>query len=555
MKKIFLTTCTILALYSCNNDDLHEGSSPSYSNKKIINQSGSSNGVNYSLENVEVNPNLITLDTENSNVLSSKEEIARGLISLTELSDKIGKELVPGNTIYLITKDSTYIRNITSIKQNNDIYNLETTEANIGDVFENGTLNLSLNIEDTNNGEENSSLIALKNSYDKNYIFNSLVFNKEFHFKGLIFNPNTKLTPSLSIKLGFAKSRVIPNVIEMYFNANTEYNPSVTLNKNVKGKFNHDFINTVPKILIDYLKKYSVNIKIPTGKYLGDIPVKISINQINIPTEIEANVYSGSSLSFKADGNLKLGVKFSLDKNVDYIYENGIQKIDGFDTSLYGEVLTDMKFIITPEVQVFQSNLIDVKGKITLGVKTSNIGNGSTAESSNNFSEGTLYTSAIFTFGSLGIPAYTTDVFKRTKELWKTGNYVNSVSFSNFKVGKASSFPCSGLTSFGYNVLLDYKYTLPGKIISGDLEMTYDVYADNGTLLESKKTVKISPYDITANTFKFNMCIPFRKINFFNISKLSYVKNITIKDANGYIANGILDPVSGNTISEIAFTR
>lgn len=556
MKKILLTLSTILALYSCNNEDLHDGSSPSHSlnDKKIINQSGSIQGVTYSFDNVEVNPNLVTLNTENSSILSTKEELSRGFISLNNISEKIGKELIPGNTVYLITQDSTYIRNITSINQKNDIYNLETTDANIGDVFENGTLSLSLNIDDTNKNK-NSSLLALKNAYDKDYVFHPLIFNKEFRVKGLIFNPDSKLTPSIAVKLGFDKSRVIPSVIEMYFNSHTEYNPTITLDKDVKGKFSHDFIDNVPQILIDYLKKYSVTIKIPTGKYLGDVPVKISVNQINFPTEIEANVYRGSSVSFKAEGNVKLGVKFTLNNNPDYIYENGIQKIDGFNNNLYGEVLTDMKFIIIPQVQVFQSKLIDVKGKITVGLKTSNIGNGTSSDDSKSFSQGTVYTSAAFTFSSLGLPAYSTDIFKKSINIWKKGEYVNSVSFSNFKAGKATIVPCSGLTSFGYDVLLDYKYSLPGKTISGDLEITYDVYADNGTLLESNKTVKVLPYNVTSNSFKFNMCIPFRKINFFNISKISYVKNITIKDANGYIANGILDPLTGSPVTEIAFVR
>ncbi|CVK16052.1 hypothetical protein Ga0061079_1056 [Apibacter mensalis] len=559
MKKTFLTICSILALYSCNNDDLHDGSSSPVSslNTRTINKSGSVEGVNYSFNNVGLNPNLVILNSENVTILSSQDELSNGYFNLKILSDEIGKEIIPGKTIYLITDEDTFIRNITSVSKNNDIYKIETTEPSIGDIFESGSLNISLSANNLGINKK-SSLIALSNSVEKDFFFNPLIINKDFSYGGITFNPGATIDNALSIKLGFAKSQKIPSEVEMYLQTNSFINPTISFDKALNKKFNHDFINEVPQFIIDSIKKIEKDVKIPSGTYLGDIPVKISVNQINLPTEVIANVQRNSYLKFATESNTKIGFKLSNGANglnTNFIYDNSIKKIHNVDGDLLGEVITDMKMTIIPNVKVFNTSLIDVNGKVILGVKTFNIGNGNINQSSNFYTQGNFYSSALFTFGGLGIPVYTTDLYNKNEELWKKGEFSRNITFSNFTTGSASAFPCSGLTSFGYNILLNYKYPIMGKVLPGNLEMTYDVYADNGALLEYNKKITISPSDVTADSFKFYMCIPFRRINFFNISRVSYLKNITIRDENGYSANGILDPISGNTVSEVKFIR
>lgn len=559
MKKIFLTISTILALYSCNNDDLHDGSSSPVSslNTRKINKSGSVDGVNYSFDNVGLNPNLVILNSDNVTVLSSKDELSNGYFNLKILSDEIVKEIIPGKTIYLITDETTFIRTITSVSKNNNTFKIETTDSSIGDIFESGTLSISLSANKSETSKKNS-LIALSDSFDKDFIFNPIFINKDFSFGGIIFNPDTRIDNALSLKLGFAKSQKLPSEVEMYLQTKSLINPNIKFIEALNKKFNHDFINEVPQFIIDSIKKIEKDVKIPSGTYLGDIPVKISVNQINLPTEIAANVQNKSYLKFGTESNTKIGFKYTNGANginTNFIYDNSINKIHDVDSDLLGDVTTDMKMEIIPNVKVYNTNLIDVKGKVILGVKTFNIANGNINQSSNFYTQGNYYSSAIFTFGGFGIPVYTTDLYNKNEELWKKGEFSRNIIFSNFTTGRASTFPCSGLTLFGYNVSLNYKYPIKGKVLSGNLEMTYDVYADNGTLLEQNKKITISPNDVTSDSFKFNMCIPFRRINFFNISKVSYLKNITIKDENGYSANGILDPISGNTISEIKFVR
>jgi hypothetical protein len=306
------------------------------------------------------------------------------------------------------------------------------------------------------------------------------------------------------------------------------------------------------------LKKIEIDIDIPTGDFLGDIPAKISIDKINFPVEIEANVAKTSHFALNSSGIFKIGFAYYNGipgKTSHFIYENTITNAGITESDLVGEVISDMKISITPKVKLFDTDLIDVKGNITYGINSYTIGNGSITQSSGFASQGNFYSSGTFSFGALGITLYTTELFKTDKELWNIGNYTKTMSFSNFKTGKASLLPCSGLTSFSYEVTLNYKYPISGKVLSGNLEMIYDVYADNGSILETQKKIKISPKDITSDNFKFNLCIPFRRINILSVSKTSYLRNITITDSNGYTAKGISDPTTGNILTEIKLTR
>lgn len=557
MKKIILTICTILALYSCNNnEDLYDHSSslPSLS-KNIINKSGKIDGVDYTFDNVEVNPNLVILNSKNSKILSSQDEMSKGIFRLEVLSEDLTKELISGNTIYLITDENTYIKNITSVYQSNSIYDLQTTDASIGDIFKNGSLKISLS--STEPTVNNNSLKAVTNSFDRDYIFKPIIFDKEFKFDGISFNPNTLYTSALSIKLGFTNTQKFPNKVEMIYQTNLSINPHIKFEKAINKKLKHDFVEQMPNVILDQIKKIEVGINIPTGSFLGDIPVRISINQINFPTELEANIQNKSYLSYNFNRSLKIGFKYCSDPNEKntFIYDNSVNHVNEIDSDLTGEATTNMEISIIPNIKVFDSNLIDINGKIILGVNTYNIGNVNISQSPKSYSKGHFHSSALFSFGSLGIPVYSTDIFKKSIDLWEIGEFERTMNFSNFIPGNASILPCNGLTSYGYDVFLNYKYPISGKLISENLEMTYDVYADNGAILELNKKIKIYPKDITANSFKFPMCIPFRKIGLFNTAKTSYLKNITIKDANGYVANGISDPISDILINEIKLTR
>ena len=402
MKKIILTICTILALYSCNNnEDLYDHSSslPSLS-KNIINKSGKIDGVDYTFDNVEVNPNLVILNSKNSKILSSQAEMSKGIFRLEVLSEDLTKELISGNTIYLITDENTYIKNITSVYQSNSIYDLQTTDASIGDIFKNGSLKISLS--STEPTVNNNSLKAVTNSFDRDYIFKPIIFDKEFKFDGISFNPNTLYTSALSIKLGFTNTQKFPNKVEMIYQTNLSINPHIKFEKAINKKLKHDFVEQMPNVILDQIKKIEVGINIPTGSFLGDIPVRISINQINFPTELEANIQNKSYLSYNFNRSLKIGFKYCSDPNEKntFIYDNSVNHVNEIDSDLIGEATTNMEISIIPNIKVFDSNLIDINGKIILGVNTYNIGNVNISQSPKSYSKGHFHSSALFSFGS-----------------------------------------------------------------------------------------------------------------------------------------------------------
>lgn len=560
MKKIYLLMGVFLTLYSCNNDDLNDNSTftPS-SHTSTINQTGSRDGISYSLKDVTVNPNLVKLNSENIILKRMPNDIENGKFNFEILSPELSKELIPGNVIYLETKENSYFRKITSAVQDNNLFTLETTEANIGDIFQNGTLELSV---DTKKAEKsisnkNNSLIALRDNYENSFTFDIFNYIKEYKYGGMTLNPNTSISSTFNIKIGFSKSS-LPNEVVAYYEFNTAINPYFKFEGAFNKKLNHNLIENVPSNLIDFLKTIELNVNIPAGGVLGNIPAKISINEINFPVEIEANIAKSSHLESNTSGKLKIGFAYYNgvpNKTSHFIYENSITNTHVVKSDLRGEVISDMKISIIPKVTLFNSNLLNVNGNIIFGIKSSSIGGASITNESGFASKGDFYSSGVFSFGGLGIPLYTTELFKNNKELWNIGNYSKTFTVSNFVSYKNSPFPCSGLTSYSFTAALDYKYPIPGKSISGDLEMTYDVYADNGSILEKGKTIKITPSNVSLKGFNFTLCIPFRKINFFKIAKTSYLKNIKIKDNNGYIATGIINPSTGVPYSQIPINR
>ncbi len=563
MKKfyLFLSVVSTLILFSCNDDSHGDLSSTTTDQTRIINKSGSADGVDYTLKNLSVNPNLVKITAKNATISSSASEMQNGKFSFEISSDELSEKLVPGNILYLISENNTvYFRKITQVFPNGNNYVLETTEAYIGDLFNGGSIELSVNTQEAEKAlkSRNTSLIAARENYNNSFTFDIFNHIGEYKSGGFTLNPNTSISSTLNMKIGFGKSQILPNEIEVYYQINSAINPYFTFDGATNKTFSYDLSKNIPANLLDLLKKIEIDIDIPTGDFLGDIPATISIDEINIPMEVEANVAKSSHFAINTNGTFKIGFAYYNGvpgKTSHFIYENSITNAKIAEADITGEVISDMKIAIKPKIKLFDTNLLDVKGNITFGVNTFSIGNGSITQPNAFASTGNFYSSGTFSFGALGLTLYTTDLFKDNKELWNIGNFTKTMTISNFRNGKASVLPCSGLYSYSYEVTLDYKYPITGKMLSGDLEMTYDVYADNGTILETGKTIKISPKNITATSFNFSLCVPFRKINIFSIAKTSYIRNITIKDANGYIATGIINPAINSPYAQITLTR
>ncbi|WP_292010764.1 hypothetical protein [Chryseobacterium sp.] len=561
MKKFyFVLIPAALFLTSCSNDDLSNSMSNSeqVSATEVINQSGRSGGVVYNLKNVEVNPNLVKISSENTTIISPDNEMQDGRFSFTTQSKELIKKLVAGNIIYVKTEDHTYLRTITGVVNNNNTFSLNTSEAHIGDLFSGGSLELSIDTQaaEQDLASKNHSLLKAKD-YNNSFTYDIFTHIPDYTAGGLTLSPNTSVTSTLNVNMGFGSSKILPNALEVYYQINSGINPSIAFSGAVNQKYKYDLINNVPSNLLDLLKSVEIEVNIPTGDFLGDIPAKISIDQVNFPMSIEANVSKASKLAFNANGTFKVGFAYYNNvpgKTNHFIYENTMTSTGVAEADLAGEVATDMAVVIKPKVSLLDTNLISVNSDISFGVNTYSNGYAGTSQAANFSSEGNFYSKASFSFSSLGITLYKTDLFNENQELWKIGNFNTAMTLSNFRATKTSILPCSGLNSYNYGITLDYKYPILGKVMSGDLEVTYDVYADNGTLL-SQKTVTVTPSNITANSFTFNLCVPFRQASIFSIAKTTYLRNITVKDANGYTASGIIDPATGNPYNQLTLTR
>jgi len=105
---------------------------------------------------------------------------------------------------------------------------------------------------------------------------------------------------------------------------------------------------------------------------------------------------------------------------------------------------------------------------------------------------------------------------------------------------------------------LKYKYPIPAKKIPNKLYISYDVYTDNGTTkITSVTDYEITPSEVTADSFKFKLGIPFRLggILLLTPQSKSYMKNIVIKDNNGFVYEGIFNSSTNQVENTIEIKR
>ena len=564
MKKFFYAlTAGLLVLTSCSsdlNDELQNHSSANANHSRVINRSGSSDGITYNLRDLAVNPDLIKISSENAVISSSDNEMEKGKFKLEISSLEIGNKLAAGNLIYLKSSDAkVYFRKIAAVSHTGNTYNLETTAAYIGDLFQSGSIELSVNTQENEKvlRSGNNSMLS-KKDYNNSFTYDIFNHITEYKSDGFTINPNTSITSTLNMKLGFGQSKMLPNEIEVYYQVDASINPFNTFNGALNKKYSYDLVKNVPANLLDLLKKVEIDVTIPGGDLLGDIPATISIDEISFPMNVEANISKASHFAINSNGTFKIGFAYYNNvpgKENHFIYENSITNAKVTESDVTGEAISDMKIAIKPKIKLLEASILDIKGNIEFGIKSFTIGNGSMTSPSAFASTGNFYSAGTFSFGALGLTLYTTDLFKENKELWNVGSFNKTMILSNPRSVKTSALPCSGLYSYNFDITVDYKYPIAGKVLSGDLDISYDVYSDIGTALETGKTVKITPKEITANSFKFNLCVPFRKINILSVAKTSNIKNIMIKDENGYIASGIINPATNILYPQITLTK
>lgn len=546
MKKnlLFISLSLILMLFSCNDETLNEISTneePTQSG--LINKSAEADGVSYTLKNIALNPQLVALNLSNSTFIG----VEKNVYKVDVLSPEISSNLTAGNTLYLQTGDSTYLKTIKTVQADGTIFSIETVDAGLGDLFESGSLELSVDVEKAENILKKKSSRLKSAGFENGLTFDILNTIEEYKAEGFSINPNTSVKAFFHVKVGFgSKFLKIPNEVVVTYELQTVFNPYMTFAKSVNKSYQTDLIDMVSENLLDLLKSIEVNVDLPLGD-LGTLPAKVSITDIKFPMNVSTNLSKEADLKYNANGTFKIGYAYYKDipgKTSHQIYENTMITDENPDLKLHGEVLSDAKIIITPNISLVDASLLKVSGDIIIGMSTESSGGIETlTQKYTGGSKGVFYSEGTISARTLELTIFKTDLFRETTELWNVGSFDKIFTLSNLIIAKPSKTICA-LRSYNYEMTVNYRYPILGKIISNEIEITYDVYDDSKKILAEAQKVILSPYNVTEKSFTFNLCIPF-KIDALAWSagftkKTAYIRNIKITDAFANQAIGIL---------------
>jgi len=544
MKKIFfyLSLSVALILSSCSDETQNEATTNGSSQSGLINKSAQVDGVTYTMKDIAVNSQVVALNTTNSTFIEALENLLKVEVLHSELSSK----LIAGNILYLQTGDTTYLKTITDVKAENSVYTISTEDAGLGDLFEGGSLELSVDVEEAENVLKRKSSKLKSAGFENGLTFDILNAIEEYKADDFSMSPNTSVKAFFNVKVGFAGRFIkTPNEVVVTYELQTAFNPYLTFAKSVNKDYQTDLINLVPENLTDLLKSIEIEVDLPLGD-LGTLPAKISIADIKFPVNIAANLSKEADLKFNANGTFKVGYAYYKNiagKKSHQIYENTMIVTENPDLKLHGEVLSDAKIIITPNISLVDASLLKVSSDIIFGMSTETSGGiEALTQKYIGGSKGTFYSEGKISVSTLGLTLFTTELFKETTELWNVGSFNKTFTLSKLSIAKPSKTICA-LRSYNYAMTVDYRYPVLGKSISNEITVTYDVYDDSKKLLAGGQKATLTPYNVTGNSFTFNLCVPF-KIDALAWSagftkKTGYIRNIQITDSFGNTATGI----------------
>jgi hypothetical protein len=542
MKKLlFFASLTLAFILSSCSDETQIETTDNQAQTGLINKTAQIDGVTYSLKDVAFNSKVIALNTTNSSLIDAKDNIFK----IEVLSDA-SANLFIGNTLYLQTGDTTYLKTIKNIQTDGSYYTIETEDAGLGDLFESGSLELSVDVEEAENALKRKSSKLKSAGFENGITFDVLNAIGEYQNDGFAISPNTSVKAFFNVTVGFTGKLIkTPNEIVVTYELETAFNPYLTFAKSVNRDYQTDLINLVPENLIDILKSIEIEVDLPLGD-LGTLPAKISISDIKFPMNVVANLSKEADLQFNANGTFKVGYAYYKNvagKSSHQIYENTMIVSGSPGLNLHGEILSDAKIIITPNISLVDASLLKVSSDIIFGLNTETSGGIETlTQKYIGGSKGTFYSEGKISVSTLGLTLFTTELFKETTELWNIGSFDKTLTLSNLVIAKPSKTICA-LRSYNYEMTVDYKYPVLGKTISNEIEITYDVYDDSNKLLAGGQKITLTPYNVTSNSFTFNLCVPF-KVDVLAFTsgftkKTAYIKNIKVTDAFGNEATGI----------------
>lgn len=561
MTKIYLVLGIIasLLLFSCSDDSyVDESPTPTQTTPggKTLNRKGTIEGLTYSLENVSVNPDLIVVNKETTIIKSTFAELSEGVIKIVPVEQGLAQKLVVEAVLYVSTDNYTAIRKIMNVTAELDgSYTIITEQAHLGEAFEGGNISMSLDLTERSRIVEARSPRLKSAQYGLNYIHEILNIDGIYDWGGFKYDPSTNVKMLLNVGLSFKKGQILPSQFSTVFEIQLNVNPSLAFAGSYNNIYEDDFIKYMPQQLIDFIKAQEFEIDIPINVLgIESLPAKLSIKDINIPTEVEANLSKESNFAYAVNGSLKVGYVMDVKgfkATHKPVYENSIVAANPSTLSLNGELLTKSEIVIIPNIS-FLDNAYNVSGNITLGVETTSNGHIQLPGKEPVFGSKGVFTSGMNVVVDLILLKVPIQIFNNEQELWNVGTIDKTVTYSDLSWNVTSQNTTNilaGTRSYTTDFTLDYKYPILGKKIPEKLYISYEVYQNNGsTRMVSEKDVVIEPANVTADSFTFKLNIPYKKDGGIFSTKYqttSYLKNIVIRDDKGYVYQGILNTANG----------
>lgn len=550
MKKVsFLSMiASLLLFFSCSSEQYNIGDDPQTpQGSNAINSNGNTDGVAYSLKNVTLNPDVVVLNSDNAGLLSSEQELTDGIIKVNS-----AQSINTDDVLYIRIGEYTGLKRVSSLrKTGSETYELQTTQAHLGELFQGGEITLSVDMYEASKAldEKNYGLRSSTPQIDKMYDFN---FMEEYQWGEVFkFNPSTNLKVGLYMNMSFGKSQILPSQMTTYFEIRPTMNPLFSFAGSINETYSDDIVRFIPAQLIDFLKRQEFEINIPINVLgIESIPATVKIQDINIPTTVEANLANATDLTFGVNGSYKIGYTLNingLSAQVTPIYENSITTTAPSASQLQGELLTNTEVIIVPSISMLDG-LYKITGDIAFGFKSETNANVTTAETPSTFGSKGVFSSRMTVLVDLLVMKLPVDIFNSEQEIWNFGTFNKQLTFSDLTWKVSSKYSTNILLlsrMYDANFTVGYKYSIPGKKVPNELFISYDVYQDNNsTKIQTVTEQSITPANVTADSFTFTLSIPY-KSKLLSYQTKSYLKNIVIKDHNGYVYEGIYNTSKG----------
>lgn len=562
----FALLSVMLIAASCSNETLYEGEMPNIPNQgndsEGVNANGTVNGLTYSLRNLSVNSELVVLNSGNADLVGSQTDWSQGIIKLSQIDETILPKLVSGKVLYINIGDYVGLKKIVNIVESSDgLCILETEQAHLGEAFEEGDIEISLDLLEA--AKTSAATRATDRAF--NYEREIIDVTGNYELGGLEYSPSTNIKMQVNMSMKFAKNQLLPKQVAMSFVLDTKINPSFKFAGYANEYYKNDFIEYVPQEVLDFIKSQEFEIEIPINQLgIESIPAKVKIADIHLPTEIEANISKECSFALGINGSFTIGFIADitgLRVKTTPVYKSSIKATAPNTLNLNGELITKTDIVITPSISLLD-DFYKMTGDITFGAASTSNGNINVPSSQKLVygSKGT-FTSQMNVMLDLILTKVPIQIFNKEVKLWSVGEINKSVVYSDMQwnvTPKYTTNVLAGTRSYETNFTLNYRFPILGKKVADELLISYDVYEKDGKKkISSEKESVIIPRNVTINSFDFTLNIPYKKEGIFSTKyqTTGFLKNIVIKDRNGYVYEGIYNTLKGIKENSFELTR